>query len=276
MPISLDKINSALDRLDNKGGGNQQNDALVKLDEGEHQIRIAPYKHDLDMPFRELWFHFKIGGRTFLCPNKMKGEPDPICDFATTCWNEYTKTNDESYKEMFKAMAPTLRVYVPIVVRGQEDKGIRWWSISPRTTYKEILNHVRSGLRQNVDITDATEGLDLMVTVEPGFNGWLMPTTITTALKPTPLAGTKAEIEKIIDSVTEVETLFEYSPVEEMKIALDKHINPNADDSDSSAGAARDFTSNDEKKDTGSDDKVSKKIDDALDNLLGDKAIDFK
>ena len=276
MPISLDKINSALDRLDNKGGGNQQNDALVKLDEGEHQIRIAPYKHDLDMPFRELWFHFKIGGRTFLCPNKMKGEPDPICDFATTCWNEYTKTNDESYKEMFKTMAPTLRVYVPIVVRGQEDKGIRWWSISPRTTYKEILNHVRSGLRQNVDITDATEGLDLMVTVEPGFNGWLMPTTITTALKPTPLAGTKAEIEKIIDSVTEVETLFEYSPVEEMKIALDKHINPNADDSDSSAGATRDFTSNDEKKDTGSDDKVSKKIDDALDNLLGDKAIDFK
>ena len=276
MPISLDKINSALDRLDNKGGGNQQNDALVKLDEGEHQIRIAPYKHDLDMPFRELWFHFKIGGRTFLCPNKMKGEPDPICDFATTCWNEYTKTNDESYKEMFKTMAPTLRVYVPIVVRGQEDKGIRWWSISPRTTYKEILNHVRSGLRQNVDITDAAEGLDLMVTVEPGFNGWLMPTTITTALKPTPLAGTKAEIEKIIDSVTEVETLFEYSPVEEMKIALDKHINPNADDSDSSAGAARDFTSNDEKKDTGSDDKVSKKIDDALDNLLGDKAIDFK
>ena len=276
MPISLDKINSALDRLDNKGGGNQQNDALVKLDEGEHQIRIAPYKHDLDMPFRELWFHFKIGGRTFLCPNKMKGEPDPICDFATTCWNEYTKTNDESYKEMFKTMAPTLRVYVPIVVRGQEDKGIRWWSISPRTTYKEVLNHVRSGLRQNVDITDATEGLDLMVTVEPGFNGWLMPTTITTALKPTPLAGTKAEIEKIIDSVTEVETLFEYSPVEEMKIALDKHINPNADDSDSSAGAARDFTSNDEKKNTGSDDKVSKKIDDALDNLLGDKAIDFK
>ncbi len=276
MPISLDKINSALDRLDNKGGGNQQNDALVKLDEGEHQIRIAPYKHDLDMPFRELWFHFKIGGRTFLCPNKMKGEPDPICDFATTCWNEYTKTNDESYKEMFKTMAPTLRVYVPIVVRGQEDKGIRWWSISPRTTYKEILNHVRSGLRQNVDITDATEGLDLMVTVEPGFNGWLMPTTITTALKPTPLAGTKAEIETIIDSVTEVDTLFEYSPVEEMKVALDKHINPNADDSDSSAGAARDFTSNNEKKDTGSDDKVSKKIDDALDNLLGDKAIDFK
>ena len=152
MPISLDKINNALDRLDNKGGSNQNQDALVKLEEGEHQIRITPYKEDLEMPFRELWFHFRIGGRTFLCPNKMKGEPDPICDLASTCWNEFTKTGDESFKEMFKTMAPTLRVYVPIVVRGQEDKGIRWWSISPRTTYKEVLNHVRSGLRQDVDM----------------------------------------------------------------------------------------------------------------------------
>ena len=279
MPISLDKINNALDRLDNKGGSSNQNqDALVKLDEGEHQIRIAPYKEDLEMPFRELWFHFRIGGRTFLCPNKMKGEPDPICDFATTCWNEYTKTNDESFKEMFKTMAPTLRVYVPIVVRGQEDKGIRWWSISPRTTYKEVLNHVRSGLRQNVDITDPSEGLDLMVTVEPGFNGWLMPTTITTALKPTPLAGSKGDIETIIDSVTPVDTLFDYSPAEEMKIALDKHINPNADDSDSSAGSTRDFGNGSTTTVAAEEDKTSKKIDAAFDGLLGgkDKDIDFK
>ena len=50
MAISLDKINSALDRLDNKGGSSQNQDNIVKLDEGEHQIRIAPYKEDLDIP----------------------------------------------------------------------------------------------------------------------------------------------------------------------------------------------------------------------------------
>ena len=271
MAISLDKINSALDRLDNKGGGNNNQDNIIKLEEGEHQLRIAPYKEDLEMPFQELWFHFRIGGRTFLCPNKMKNEPDPICDFATTCWNEFTKTKDESYKEMFKTMAPTLRVYLPVMLRGEEDKGLRWWSISPRTTYKEILNHVRSGLRQNVDITDPNEGLDLMVTVEPGFNGWLMPTTITTALKPTPLAP-KKEIKDVIDTISPINTLFDYSPVEEMKEALEKHINPNADDSDSSAGTSIDFSkggaSTKAETVTAEEDNTNDKINDAFDKLL--------
>ena len=148
MAISLDKINSALDRLDGKGGGNGKQD-IAKLEEGEHQIRIAPYKEDMEMPFQEIWQHFRIGGKTFLCPQKMKGEPDPICEFANTCWQEFTRTNDESYKEMFKTMAPTLRVYLPILIRGEEDKGLRWWSISPRTTYKEILNHVPSSKRRH-------------------------------------------------------------------------------------------------------------------------------
>ena len=266
MAISLDKINSALDRLDNKGGGNNNQDNIIKLEEGEHQLRIAPYKEDLEMPFQELWFHFRIGVRTFLCPNKMKNEPDPICDFATTCWNEFTKTKDESYKEMFKTMAPTLRVYLPVMLRGEEDRGLRWWSISPRTTYKEILNHVRSGLRQNVDITDPNEGLDLMVTVEPGFNNWLMPTTITTALKPTPLMP-KKDVKDTIDSIPPLNTLFDYSPVEEMKESLEKHINPNADDSDSSAGTSINFGSKSEKGEA-EEDTTNTKINDAFDKLL--------
>ena len=268
MAISLDKINNALDRLDNKGGGGSNQENIVKLEEGEHQLRIAPYAHDLEMPFQELWFHFRIGGRTFLCPNKMKGEPDPICDFATTCWNEFTKTKDETYKEMFKTMAPTLRVYLPVLIRGDEDRGLRWWSISPRTTYKEILNHVRSGLRQNVDITDPNEGLDLMVTVEPGFNGWLMPTTITTALKGTPLAPKKDQ-KDVIDSIAPINTLFDYSPVDEMKESLEKHLNPNANDSDSSPGTSVNFGATEKKeKVEAEEDSSNAKIDDAFDKLL--------
>ena len=103
MAINLDKINAAIDKLDptkNTNGGNTQDD-IIKLEEGEHNIRIAPYKHDLEMPFQEMWFHFGIAGRTFLCPTKMKGESDPICDFATKCWDQFKQPNDESFKEMF-------------------------------------------------------------------------------------------------------------------------------------------------------------------------------
>ena len=271
MAINLDKINAAIDKLDptknTKGGGNQ--DDIIKLEEGEHTIRIAPYKHDLEMPFQEMWFHFGIAGRTFLCPTKMKGESDPICDFATKCWDQFKQTNDESFKEMFKNMAAKNRAYIPIVKRGEEEKGIRWWSISPRTTYKDILDLVKSAYRQGVDITDENEGLDLVVNMEHGFNNWLVPGNIITALKPSPLAP-KEDIPGIIDSVKPIDELFQFSPIEEMKLALEKHINPNADDSDSSAGTSFDFGTNakNNKSVKAEEDVVNEKIGSAFDKLL--------
>ncbi len=263
MAINLDKINAALDKLDPQKSNSVGNDDIIKLDEGEHTIRIAPYKYDPEMPFQELWFHFGIAGRTFLCPTKMKGESDPICEFATKCWDQYTQTKDESFKEMFKNMAPKNRAYIPIIKRGEEDKGIRWWSVSPRTTYKDILDLVKTAMRQGVDITDEHEGLDLIVTMSHGFNNWLVPGNIITALKPTPLAP-KKDIPTIIDSVKPIDQLFQFAPIEEMKVALDKHINPNADDSDSSAGTGKNFG----KKVEAEEDTVTEKIGDAFDKLM--------
>ena len=49
-----------------------------------------------------------------------------------------------------------------------------------------------------------------------------------------------------------------------MKVALDKHINPNADDSDSTAGTGKDFT----KKVESEEDECSEKIGAAFDKLL--------
>ena len=52
-----------------------------------------------------------------------------------------------------------------------------------------------------------------------------------------------------------------------MKVALDKHINPNADDSDSSAGTSFNFGTN-VKKVAAEEDEVSEKIGAAFDQLL--------
>ena len=161
-------------------------------------------------------------------------------------------------------MAPKNRAYIPVIKRGEEDKGIRWWSVSPRTTYKDILDLVKSALRQGVDITDENEGLDLVVKMEHGFNNWLVPASVITALKPTPLAP-KKDIPTIIDSVKPIDELFQFAPIDEMKLALEKHINPNADDSDSSAGTEKSFSST---KVAAEEDGVSEKIGAAFDKLL--------
>jgi hypothetical protein len=98
-----------------------------------------------------------------------------------------------------------------------------------------------------------------------GFNNWLVPENITTVLKPSPLAA-KKDIPTIIDSVTPVNELFQFTPVDEMKLALDKHINPNADDSDSTSGTGKDFSSN--TKVEAEEDSASEKIGEAFDKLL--------
>ena len=105
----------------------------------------------------------------------------------------------------------------------------------------------------------------MVVTRAHGFNNWLVPENIITALKPSPLAP-KKDIPTIIDSVTPVNELFQFAPVDEMKLALDKHINPNADDSDSTAGTGKDFSSN--TKVAAEEDNVSEKIGEAFDKLL--------
>ena len=94
----------------------------------------------------------------------------------------------------------------------------------------------------------------------------MVPDNIITALKTTPLAP-KKDIPTIIDSVKPIDELFQFAPIDEMKVALDKHINPNADDSDSSAGTSFNFGTN-VKKVTAEEDEVSEKIGAAFDQLL--------
>ena len=230
MAINLDKINGALDRLDpeKKSGGNT-NTSVVKLPEGESVIRIAPYNLDPEMPFQELHFHYAIGGKTFLCPKRMKNDDCPICDMATEAWNEFTSTQEESAKDVFKKLVATLRVYIPIVIRGQEDKGLRWWAVSPRSTYKEILTKVKNGMAQGIDITSTSDGLDLIVQVKKGFNDWLVPESIDTALRPSPLAESDDAIDALIKTITPIDEVATYRELSEMKAALSAFANPNAE-----------------------------------------------
>ena len=73
-------------------------------------------------------------------------------------------------------------------------------------------------------------------------------------------------IKNILISSTRRNELFQFAPIEEMKLALDRHINPNADDSDSSEGTGKDFSSN--TKVEAVEDNVSEKIGAAFDKLL--------
>ena len=95
----------------------------------EMAVRVVPYKHGPD-PFNELYFHYDIGPvKTILCSNS-NGFPEQqecsICDYAKFLLKG--EKNDKNYA-LYKRLKSRLRVYVPILVRGHEDEGVKFWGI---------------------------------------------------------------------------------------------------------------------------------------------------
>ena len=49
-------------------------------------------------------------------------------------------------------MEPKLRTFVPIIVRGQEGDGVRFWGFG-KTVYQEILGYIRLTLTMVILLT---------------------------------------------------------------------------------------------------------------------------
>ena len=73
-------------------------------------------------PFIELYFHYNINNKTYLSPISF-GRPDPIVEFA----EKLKRMGDKEDWKAAKKMEPKLRTFVPVLVRGEEGEGVRFW-----------------------------------------------------------------------------------------------------------------------------------------------------
>ena len=150
MAIDLDKMRAKLTKLQNKGNNSS---TFWRPSDGEQTIRIVPTA-DGD-PFKEYWFHYNLGQNAgFLSPKRNYGENDPLNDFIQKLYNENT---EESIK-MAKSLSARQRFFAPVIVRGEEDKGVRVWGFG-KQVYEQLLNLVLNP--EYGDITDVTEGTDI-------------------------------------------------------------------------------------------------------------------
>ena len=163
MGMDLNAIKSRLSAMNTEGQKREKVDpekTFWRPTTGKHQIRIVPSAYDPNYPFKELFFHYGIGKYPMLALSNF-GEQDPIVDFV----QELKKTSDSDNWKMAGKLTPKLRVFAPIIVRGEEDKGVRLWGFG-KNIYKELL-----ALAEDEDIgdfTDVTNGFDLIVEQQPG------------------------------------------------------------------------------------------------------------
>ncbi len=236
--IDMKKINAALERLEPKqktqGDDSQQKNRLWKPDAGKtkrsYEIRIVPIPGKSDeLPFIEMYFHYGINGN-FLCPARMKSEDCIMCEFATTIWQDYAKDKQgEDAKEkldLFKKIASSLRIYTPIVVRGEEDQGVRWLGLS-KTVYVDILKNIKDAAQSNIDILDLRKGRDFKYeAISKVINPPYGKTDIKLAFADSSLAASTEEVKTMLETVPDLYEIFKFKSREDMKKALDTYLDP--------------------------------------------------
>ena len=153
MSLDLSKVKSRLEALKSTSS---KSTSLWKPSPGKNLVRIVPYSHNPENPFIELLFHYNMNNKTYLSPSSF-GRPDPIVEFA----NKLKKSGDKEQWKQGRSLEPKLRTYVPILVRGSEQEGVKFWGMG-KTVYQDIL-----GIISDVDygdITDLKVGRDIVVT----------------------------------------------------------------------------------------------------------------
>jgi len=222
--MNLDEIRKRMDRLQNKSNGKSGGEFrknFWKPPSGEKSVvRIVPYKHNKDVPFTELYFYFGIGKPRMMSLSNFD-ESDPILEFAS----QLRKSNEPDNMALAKKLYPKMRIFAPVLVRGEEDKGVRFWEFG-KMVYQELLGVMMD--EDYGDITDIQKGRDITVEVIPAAETGKMYDTTTVRVKPvqTPISDDASAIEGYLDNQKDIKETFTKFSFDEMKESLQKYLQP--------------------------------------------------
>lgn len=213
-------LKSIKDRLNSLKNATSKTAEFWKPKPGKYQVRIVPYTHNKDNPFIELYFHYNINNKTYISPISF-GRPDPIVEFSDKLKRMGTKDEWKAGKRM----EPKLRTYVPVLVRGEEGDGIRFWGFG-KTVYQELLAYIADP--DYGDITDPMTGRDVVVEIiSPEESGTSYPVTnIRIKPKETSISESAEKLEQYLTTQTNVSDLYEELSYKELANILEGWLNP--------------------------------------------------
>ncbi len=215
-------ISLALNRFKSLQNNTKKSDSIWKPANGKSQIRIVPYKFNKDLPFIELYFHYNINNKTYLSPMSF-GRPDPIVEFA----EKLKRTGDTDDWKAGKKMEPKLRTFVPVIVRGKENEGVKFWGFG-KTVYQDILGYIADP--DYGDISDPMSGRDIVLEVTSAEESNASYPTTTIRVKPatTKLHDDPTVIKELLDNQKEITELYSELSYAELKTILENWLNPSA------------------------------------------------
>jgi hypothetical protein len=274
MAINLDAIRSKLNQL--SGNGRSKGNAMWRPPEDKEAIvRLLSFQSDDGLPFKELAFYYNIGNNRGLLAPFQFGKPDPIQELISKLREDGSK---ESY-ELAKKLYPKTRYYAPIIVRGEEDKGVQIWGFG-KQLYQAFLGVMLD--EDYGDITDPTTGRDIKVNTVKVPGRQFANTEILPRPRNTPLSDNSRTAKEWMDSIPKMDDMFELKTYAELEKIVNDWIN--GDEVDSSTTTERkdttrggnynqksedfdDFTPSSKSKNQDSSTKKYRSLDEAFSDL---------
>ena len=222
--MDLNVIKQRLESLNkqktNNSGGSSKN-LFWKPSVGKQLIRVVPSKYNKANPFTEMMFYYGIGSKRVMASPQNWGDKDPIMEFA----KQLRGTNDRENWRLAKKLDAKVRIFAPVIVRGQEDEGVKLWQFGQQV-YQEFLNMAADD--EIGDFTDIVAGRDIkLTTVGPEVTGTpYNKTTIGPSLKTTPLADTEDMVKNLLENQADPMKVFKPLSYDEMKGALQEWLSP--------------------------------------------------
>ena len=222
--MDLNALKARLNQMQSTGSqksdSGKQN-AFWKPSIGKQTIRVVPFEHNKDNPFTEMKFYYGIGSKKVMSLPTNWGEKDPIMEFV----KQLRGTNDKENWRLAKKLDPKVRIFAPVIVRGEESEGVKLWQFG-KEIYEAFLQMAAD--EEIGDFTDILNGRDIKLnTVGPESTGTpYNKTTIGPSMKMTSLSNDEEEVKAWLANHPDPKKIFKAIPYEDMKASLQEWLMP--------------------------------------------------
>lgn len=211
MAVDLEAIRRRMAELN--GTKKTSSVQLWKPGVGEYRVRCLPWKNNSsENPFMERWFYY-IGTNSGILTPKQFNKPDPIDELIKKLFQS-GKPDD---KLLAKKLLPKMRAYAPVVIRGQEDKGVMVWSFG-KIVYQQLLGFFLD--EDYGDILDPEQGYDLKVVITQSPGKQFQDTAVSCRPKSCKLSDDPKQASAWLDSVPNLDDMYRLKSKEEIESIL--------------------------------------------------------
>ena len=225
--MDIEAIKKRLNQLQTT---NQRSNNLWKPQPGKQVVRIVPFKYNKSTPFIELYFHYDLGGRTYISPISF-GRPDPVEEFA----DKLKSSGNRDDWRLGKKLEAKMRTFAPVLVRGAENDGVKFWGFG-KTVYQELLSIITDP--DYGDIADAKSGRDIVVEFKTAEEtGKSFPTTFI-RVKPnqTPISEDSKLMKTTLENQVNLNEVYNELSYDDLTNVLNEWLNPSEGEGNSTNG----------------------------------------